>query len=285
MKKILIFLLCFLSSQVFAQLQINIGVLKGMTSVPFVNMLDNPSCTITFYDSPSELVKDMQSGKIDVTNMGSVAAEKLIAKSNGNLTVTAITSTTDFSVVGKRQNLEFSMLPGKKVGIAGHELPEKLFLYLLKNNNIPLEKGDAGVEIVSYSTEAEAVNEYLTNKIQFVITSEPVTSFLCHKSSRNFISMDLQQQYSTLTGKDCNIPLTVLLFRTQVLNENSELVKAFYADLENSIQEAMLHPSKTAVKMRSAEPELTNPQLSSAIKSSKLCWKPVTGDFHLIVNQ
>lgn len=284
MKKIisaLLVLLCFSTSYA----QINVGVLKGMSAIPFATMLENPDYTFTFYDEPAQLVQDMKNGVIDVTNISSVAAEKLTAKANGNLKVTAVTSTTDFCLVGRRSNVSFSALPGRKIGVAGQGLSKELFTYLLKKNNIPLESGDSGVELIVFEDLSKVTNAYISNKINFAVTSEPATSLLTRNSKRNFVSMDLQQQYKLATGKDASIPMTVVLFRNQILQENQELVTKFNSDLENSLLLASKNPGKIAAIAKKNNLGLYGTVALSAVKYSSFCFIPVKGDFHLIVNQ
>lgn len=282
MKKIFLFLVALnLFSNAFSQ--VRSGVLKGMTAVPFACMLDNEDYDFEFYDSIKPLCQDLLSGNIQAAVLPSFSAEGVVEKSGGTLLVSYVTSTTNFKLIGRRTNTTFSVLPGKKIGIAGHGIAEKLFLFLLKKNGIPIEKGDAGVDIVYYETEAQAVNDYLNNKISYVVTSEPATTSLCRRGQKNYIAMDLQEQYRNFYPER-RIPLSVLVMRTDFLESDYAEVSRFTDAVEESVRQAIIHPAKVSSIIQEKNLGISQNTSREAIKYSNFCFKSVTGDFHLIVN-
>lgn len=282
MKKFLVLIFfVFLTAHGFCQMKI--GVLKGMTAIPFAAMLDLEDYEFCFYDSPVDLAKELLAGNITATCLGSVSAEKLVEKSQGFLCATVVTSTADFKLVGRRTNTSFSTLPGKKIGIGGRGVAERMFRILLKINGIPLEKGEAGVELVYYSSEVEAINRYINNDLDYVVTSEPATTYLLRRGKFNNMAMDLGKEYKNSTGNG-SIPLSVIVIRSDFIEENPEQLKKFYADLENSIVEAKIHPGKVSRISTAKNLGISGNTCYSAIRHSDFCYEPITGSFHLIVN-
>ena len=184
------FCLLFIFSVFFAEnlrAKINIGILKGMDSIPFAFLysdaqenqkkLENPDVSdvsevselseevkdsseaqsvqpeekysFSFFETPLELFSKMKAGYIDASIISSESAEKLVKKSNGQVCVCASVTSIDFKIVTRRKgNISFSDLIGNKVYVAGEGLAHSVFRALLAKNSVPVEEDSAGVEIV-----------------------------------------------------------------------------------------------------------------------------------------
>lgn len=282
------FCLLFIFSVFFAEnlrAKINIGILKGMDSIPFAFLysdvqenqkkLENPEVSevselsdvseevkdsseeqsvqpeekysFSFFETPLELFSKMKAGYIDASIISSESAEKLVKKSNGQVCVCASVTSIDFKIVTRRKgNISFSDLIGNKVYVAGEGLAHSVFLALLAKNSVPVEEGSAGVEIVVKKSQAELVTEFLSKNADYVLVSEPALSDIFNRSKNARVAIDIQEQYETVFGYGKKLPRSVLVVRRDLAEGSPREFKNFLADVEFSVQRASRKPRGAA---------------------------------------
>lgn len=285
-KLIFVLSLSFLSS---AFCQVKVGVLKGMDSVPFTFMyetLPETDYEFTFFTEPAELIEKMQEGEIHGTVISSFVAEKLVKATDGALSVAAVVSDTCFYIIGKdvfRRN--FANIVGNKVEVAGNGLGERMLSHILMKNDIPVEEGPGGIELVSRKSQSEIVNDYLCGNAKFVLLSEPAVSVVCGENSMNIKIIDLQDQFQNIYGAEKKVPLSVVLVRTDFMKKQPKLFQKFRQDLEDSVDQVVLKPMTAAHIVEKNGFGINSSVCASAIIHSRYDFRPVKGEFHLIVNQ
>ena len=317
--KFFVFLLVFLaffSGNLFSE--VKIGVLKGMDSVPFAFMysdnlknqnddaLNNiyetenlsesqfsepqfsssKKYSFQFFETPLELFSRMKQGFVDAAIVSSTSAKKLAAESNGQVRVCAVVTDIDFKIITRRRgNISFSDLIGNKIFVAGEGFAEKLLLSLLEKNSIPVEEGSAGVEIVVKNSQAKLVSEFVQKNIDYVLVSEPAVSDIFNRSRNAKIAIDLQEQCESVFGYGKTIPRSVLVVRTDLVENSPSAFHSFLSDLEYSVQRAALKPREAARIVAENDFGVNSRICAQAICGTKYDFFPLKGDFDLIVNR
>lgn len=231
----------------FAQEKTRIGILKGACALPFTHIISNPLYECTYYDSAEEIARAIKSGLIDVTNVSSIAAEKLVAQLNRQVSVAAITSNTGFCVVTSDGDLtSFSGLLGKQVHIVRDSLADRLFKFLLEKNSIPVRSDEVGVEIVYHDNNSEIIAGINSGIYDYAVLAEPYLSSVFTNSKRKYAAIDLQDEYQKIYGPDKTIPQTVIVVLSQFKNNyTTDYVRLKY-DIQNSITKVRFQPVDAA---------------------------------------
>lgn len=293
-KKPLVFMFfLFFSAESFIFSKINIGILRGMEAVPFAFMYadnsENSSSqnySFSFFSNPFELFYKMKQGFVDAAVVSAESAEKLAEAANGQVRILAVVSDIDFKIVSRRKgNFSFSDLIGNKIYVAGEGFAYNLLLNLLEKNSIPVEEGSAGVEIVSRSSQAELVSEFVQNKAEYVLVSEPAVSDIFNRTKNARVAMDLQEQCGMFFGYGTMIPGSVLVVRSDLAENSSKSVQHFLSDLEYSVQRVSKMPRKAAEIAAENGFGVNKRICAQAITGTKYDFYLVKGDFNLIVNQ
>ncbi|MDY4767092.1 MAG: hypothetical protein SO238_01555 [Treponema sp.] len=246
-KKLLLLVFLMISHLIMAQEKTRVGVLKGACAIPFTYILANPLYEFTYYNSADEIAKAIKAGLIDVTNISSVAAEKLVIQLKGQVSVAAVTSNTGFCIITSDGDLtSFSGLLGKQVHIVKDSLADKLFSFLLDKNSIPVRSDEVGVEIVYDDNNSEIIAGLNSGLYEYAVLAEPYISSVLTNSKRKYAAIDLQDEYQKIYGSDKVIPQTVLLVLSQFENNyTSDYVRLKY-DIQNSIRKVKSQPVDAA---------------------------------------
>lgn len=312
---VLVFL-AFFSEKMFSEMKI--GILKGMDSVPFAFMyadnLENQDekahsnfkktensadgqnlelqtpfekkYSFQFFETPLELFSRMKQGLVDAAIVSSLSAKKITDESNGQVRVCAVVTDIDFKILTRRrENISFSDLIGNKIFVAGEGLAEKLLLSLLEKNSIPVEEGSAGVEIVVKKSQAELVSEFVRKNADYVLVSEPAVSDIFNRSKNAKIAIDMQEQCESVFGYGKTVPRSVLVVRTDLIENSSAAFNLFLSDLEYSVQRVVLKPREAARIVAENDFGVNSRICAQAICGTKYDFFPVKGDFDLIVNR
>lgn len=267
-----------------------IGILRGMNSIPLAYMFDAESkktdeerlFEFTVFDSPVDLFREMQKGYIDATVVSSLAAEGLVKKSDGQVKVTAIVSTTDFYIAGYGMgNYAFSNLVDRKLYVIQNALSTKMLYYMLDKNRIPYEEGNGGILVEEVKNSSELVEKFLSDKSSFALFSQPELSEVCSRSVSIRKMVDMQEQYQILEGNGKIVPLSVLVIRSRLENENMHAVQELKRNLEESLEQAVLKPRTAARIISKNKFGIPEKNCAEAIKKSNFNFIPVNGDFVL----
>lgn len=285
MKKKLIFLVLIMSNLLaLLAAQVKIGILKGTASIPFAYLYSQNTENYTFavFENPEELFSQMQNGLIDATVVSSLAAEKLVQETNNAVTAAAVVSTSDFYVVGRNSGrVSFSSLVGKSVCIASKGLAYKMFLYLLEKNQIPVEEGQGGVNIVTVENQSQALSCLIESKTDFALLSGAALqeAFLRSKQFRK--NINLQEQIQLLEGSEKIVPLQVLVVRSQFCKDHSKLFQQLKNDVETSVDEALRKPNTIAKIIEENNFGVSRKVCAKIILNSNFNFIPINDEFHL----
>ncbi len=264
--------------------QVKIGILKGTASIPFAYLYSQNSENYTFavFENPEELFSRMQSGLIDATVVSSLAAERLAQETNNAVTAAAVVSTSDFYIVGRNSGrISFSSLVGKSVCVASKGLAYKMFLYLLEKNQIPVEEGPGGVNIVTVENQRQALSCLIESKSDFALLSGAALqeAFLRFKQFKK--NINLQEQLQLVEGNEKLVPLQVLVVRSQFCKEQSRLFQQLKNDVETSIDEALRKPNTMAKIIEENDFGVSRKVCVKIILNSNFNFIPINDEFRL----
>lgn len=264
--------------------QVKIGILKGTASIPFAYLYSQNSENYTFavFENPEELFFRMQSGLIDATVVSSLAAERLAQETNNAVTAAAVVSTSDFYIVGRNSGrISFSSLVGKSVCVASKGLAYKMFLYLLEKNQIPVEEGPGGVNIVTVENQSQALSCLIESKSDFALLSGAALqeAFLRFKQFKK--NINLQEQLQLVEGNEKLVPLQVLVVRSQFCKEQSRLFQQLKNDVETSIDEALRKPNTMAKIIEENDFGVSRKVCVKIILNSNFNFIPINDEFRL----
>lgn len=264
--------------------QVKIGILKGTASIPFAYLYSQNSENYTFavFENPEELFSRMQSGLIDATVVSSLAAERLAQETNNAVTAAAVVSTSDFYIVGRNSGrISFSSLVGKSVCVASKGLAYKMFLYLLEKNQIPVEEGPGGVNIVTVENQSQALSCLIESKSDFALLSGAALqeAFLRFKQFKK--NINLQEQLQLVEGNEKLVQLQVLVVRSQFCKEQSRLFQQLKNDVETSIDEALRKPNTMAKIIEENDFGVSRKVCVKIILNSNFNFIPINDEFRL----
>lgn len=264
--------------------QVKIGILKGTASIPFAYLYSQNSENYTFavFENPEELFSRMQSGLIDATVVSSLAVERLAQETNNAVTAAAVVSTSDFYIVGRNSGrISFSSLVGKSVCVASKGLAYKMFLYLLEKNQIPVEEGPGGVNIVTVENQRQALSCLIESKSDFALLSGAALqeAFLRFKQFKK--NINLQEQLQLVEGNEKLVPLQVLVVRSQFCKEQSRLFQQLKNDVETSIDEALRKPNTMAKIIEENDFGVSRKVCVKIILNSNFNFIPINDEFRL----
>lgn len=260
----------------------NIGVLRGMTSLPFAFMYDDNTVEkkydFAFFSTPLDLFRQMKDGNIDAAIISAESAEKLTEKSDGQVFISSVITTMNYKIISKHsRNMILSGLAGSKVYVSGDGQAKHLLTFLLEKNSIPVKENSGGVEIVQVENQAELVRSFLSGKAEYVMAGEPCVQDILTRSRAARVVINLKEQYEAVCGYGKTVPETVLVIRTKMNEDYPKTVQDFTRDLENSIERLKKK------KANAAEIAIKN---DFGI-SRKLCIRAIDGtdyDFYKLLN-
>lgn len=251
MKKVLLFLFMLgLSSVIFAEDVIRVGLLNGPSCIPAAFLIENNKeiegakvTTQKFADVPALLPK-MLKNEIDIGFMPLNVAAK-VYNSSGAIVCCGITGNGNLALITKKSDVKrFEDLKGKTVYVAGQgATPEYMFKYLIEKNELKLGSSD-GVTLSFSIPTAQIVPQLLADKIQYAVVPEPFATIARMKSKEVVVAIDLQNEYEYFAGKDSTYPLTVLVARKGFAENNKDLLDAFLAKYEESYKQTLRYPKK-----------------------------------------
>ena len=285
-KKAFLSVLLLFTLSIAAFAQIKIGLLRGMTSIPFANLYEDEKYDFAFFDRPEELFSRMQQGQIDATIVSSLIAEELVKKTDHAVTVCAVVSKSDFYIAGRqRGKVNFSSLVGHTLYVPGKGLSYKMLFYLLKKNHIPVEDGPGGINVVLMENQEKTLSAFLKDEDSYALLSGPALFEALKRSHKIKINLDLQEQFQILEGNGKILPNSVLLVRSQLVRERMGLLQILKKDLETSVDQIVKRPKYTAKVAVKNNFGLSEKNCAGAISLSSFDFIPVNEEFHLIVNQ
>lgn len=236
-----------LTTMLFAQEKIRVGVLNGPSCIPAAYMMENDNkvagAELTFekFADPQALLPKMIKKEIDIGFMPVNVAAKVFNSSNKAIICCAITGNGNLSVITTNKKIKkIDDLKDKTVYVAGAgATPEYMFKYILNKNNIDIEK-----EITLDYTipTAQIAANLISKKIEIAVVPEPFSTIAQIKSKDVFVVVDLQQEYQDFEGENTIYPLTVMVVRKEYADNNTELLDAFLSEYKKSVEWTIENP-------------------------------------------
>ena len=223
---------------------VQVAVLSGPTGVGAAKLLDNAdndpaslhiSYDYTIYTDNSELVAGLNTGEIDIATMASNVAVNLYHKTNGGVKIIAGGTLGVLHILegsGGDSIHSVEDLRGKTVWSAGQGAnPEYILRYLLQESG--LEVG-TDVEIV-FADAGEISAKLLSGDIECAMLPVPAaTAAIAKGEGKVRAAIDVTEAWGELQGGS-QLIMTAVVARTEFVESYPELVDAFLADYEESI--------------------------------------------------
>ena len=223
---------------------IRLAVLSGPTGVGAARLLDgadnNPislhaDYTYHIFTDNSELVAGLTKGEIDIATMASNVAVNLYNKTDGDVQIIAGGTLGVLHILeGKGGDTIHSVedLRGKTIYSAGQGAnPEYILRHLLQESG--LEAG-TDVEIV-FADASEIQTKLLSGDIEYAMLPVPAaTAAIAKGEGQVRAAIDVTEAWDGLQSGS-QLIMTAVVARTEFVEAYPELVRAFLADYEESI--------------------------------------------------
>ena len=252
---------------------VKICAVKGGISVPFAYLAEDEKYSFSFVSSADQAVSMLSYGDADCTILSYNAAKLIEEKSSGKVSICAAVSFCDYSLVtGKKGIKTISNLLGKTIYVVKDSQEEVFFRQLLKKTGLPVGKTDGCVNIDTSLDYSEIVSSMLAKKIDNAVLGGTCKNTVLRKGTFIYEGLNLYEEFINTAGNRSNdlIPLTVLVCRTQFINENTELFRDLMKDLRRSCDSVMSNPYKTSSICSKYDFGLNSVQATSYIKAMNL---------------
>ncbi len=222
-----------------------IAVLSGPTGVGAAKLLDNidnnPAAlhgsgySYAIANDNSELVASLTKGEVDIATVASNMAVNLYGKTDGGVQIIAVGTLGVLHILeggGKTEINSLADLAGKTVYAAGQGAnPEYVLRYLLQENGLEIGKD---VEVV-FADASEISAKLLSGEIECAMLPVPAATAAIIKGEGSVRqAIDLTEAWDSLKNGS-QLIMTAVVARTEFVQTYPDLVDAFLADYEASI--------------------------------------------------
>ena len=219
-----------------------IAVLSGPTGVGAAKLLDNidnnPAAlhgSGYIANDNSELVASLTKGEVDIATVASNMAVNLYGKTDGGVQIIAVGTLGVLHILeggGKTEINSLADLAGKTVYAAGQGAnPEYVLRYLLQENGLEIGKD---VEVV-FADASEISAKLLSGEIECAMLPVPAATAAIIKGGGSVRqAIDLTEAWDSLKNGS-QLIMTAVVARTEFVQTYPDLVDAFLADYEASI--------------------------------------------------
>lgn len=231
------------SQEVVEKIDINIGSLKGPTTMGMVKLMNDSeqgktenNYAVSMTGTADEIVTSIVNKELDVAAVPCNLASVLYNKTGGEISVAAINTLGVLYVVENGNTINsVEDLKGKTIYSTGKgTTPEYVLNYVLKENGIDVAK-DLTIEYKSEATEIAAILGENPNAIAML--PQPFVTTAQAKNENLRIALDMTEEWSKLQGKDGSALVTgVVIARNEFINENKDAFNKFLEDYKVSTE-------------------------------------------------
>lgn len=231
--------------------KVNIGSLKGPTSIGLMELMDKNSRQETQIDysfsiatTADELLPKMISGELDICLVPSNVASVLYNKTEGGAVVLNInTLGVLYAVSGDTSISTIADLKGKDIYVTNKgTTPDYCLQYLLEANGIGID--EVNIEYKSEATEVAALlNE---NDMAVGILPQPFVTAATVKNEKLKAVIDLSNAWDEASGGESRLVTGVTVVRKEFLENHPDVVEKFLKEEEASAQFANENLEETA---------------------------------------
>lgn len=219
---------------------INIGSMKGPTTMGMVKLMDNSDKGLTtniynvsMFGTADELVPKIVNGEIDIANVPANLASVLYKKTEGAISILNINTLGVLYVVETGETINsVADLKGKTIYSTGKgTTPEYTLNYILKSNGIDPEN-DVTIEFKSEAAEVAAMLAGAENAV--AVLPQPYVTVAMNNNASIRIALNLVEEYKAIDGTDMVTGVTIV--RNEFLEANKEAVDIFMSEYAASVE-------------------------------------------------
>ncbi len=255
MKKILALFLGFvLTITVFsgckAKEPINIIIMDDLNSATFVNLIDktkngsaeNEYKFTTVY-SASAVAAKITKGEVDIAVVPSFVAATLYDKTDGAMTLLALTASGSMNLVTKGENItKYEDLKGKEIFVSGRGTDTEYMLkYILLKNGVTPDT----VKVTSVADDNKLIEKFNDGAAKIAVVGEPAKTLLINKVPDTRTVMGITADWNSMTNSSGIIQGSIVV-REEFLKKNKGKVKKFLKEAETSVYMASADTATTA---------------------------------------
>ena len=244
---------------------VQIAVLSGPTGIGAAKLLsdaDRGTGTLradyryNIYSDNTELVARLTTGETDIATMASNMAVNLYNKTGGDVTIIAGGTLGVLHILEGGGGTEINSvadLAGKTIYSAGRGAnPEYILRHLLQKSGFEVVTDEEAVldstgekVKIAFCDAGEIQAGLLNGSIQYAMLPVPAaTAAIARNEGRVRDAIDVTEAWDELQGGQ--LVMTAVVARTQFVMEHPELVDAFLADYEASIDYVTHNPDAAA---------------------------------------
>lgn len=228
----------------------NVFAIKGPSGVGMVPLMEkaekgeaNLNYNFGIVAGNEEIVAKITSKEADIAAVASNLAATLYKKTNGGITVIAVSTLGVLNIVTKGEEINsIADLKDKTVYSIGQGAnPEYILNYVLTKNGLTAGK-DVNVEFLSQNEEL--VTKVVTSEKAIVFAPEPVATTITIKDSASKISLSINDEWGKIS--DTDLVMGCVIARKEFVENNPKAVEVFLKEYEQSVKTASTDISGTA---------------------------------------
>lgn len=136
----------------------------------------------------------------------------------------------------------FEDIKGKEIYTFGKGLtPDLVLRYVLSKNGIDPDKD---LDIVYLNSASEMGPAFISGKTDLALLPEPLLSVVMEKREDAHVIFDLNEEWSLASGAKKGFPQSSLIIKKDLIDNNSEFVRSFIENYENSRKWAIENPDE-----------------------------------------
>ena len=210
--------------------------LKGPTGMALAHMMteNTGAYAFTLAAAPADVNALLIHGDVDIAAVPINVGAVLYNKTQGGVRALSLITRGMLYVLEKGDSIHsVSDLAGKTIVTAGQgATPEYVARYILDAHQV-------NAEMEFLAEHAEVVAHAINGKADIVLLPEPMVTNLLMKAPEYRIALDITEEFAEaarINGvEDAQLSMSVVIARTQFVEQHPDVVAAFMKDLEASI--------------------------------------------------
>ena len=233
--------------------EINLYVLSGPTGIGAMNLWaasdageTKNTYHITMPGANDEVVAALSKGDADSAAVATNLAATLYNKTDGGVTVLAVTTLGVLSLLSNGQEAAtVSELKGKTIYAPGQGAnPEYILRYVLTGNGLDPDK-DVTLRFVGEGSELLTV--WQSDPEAVILAPQPVATSILMQNENAKTLFDMTEEWDKIAGGDSTLMMGCVIVRNEFLQANPGAVELFLQEYAASIEKARSDVEGTAV--------------------------------------
>ena len=233
--------------------EINLYVLSGPTGIGAMNLWaasdageTKNTYHITMPGANDEVVAALSKGDADIAAVATNLAATLYNKTDGGVTVLAVTTLGVLSLLSNGQEAAtVSELKGKTIYAPGQGAnPEYILRYVLTGNGLDPDK-DVTLRFVGEGSELLTV--WQSDPEAVILAPQPVATSILMQNENAKTLFDMTEEWDKIAGGDSTLMMGCVIVRNEFLQANPGAVELFLQEYAASIEKARSDVEGTAV--------------------------------------